>query len=581
MSPVCSNRSVTLNGAPSLSDQLVRSASPSPASAHQKSSLSPKQSQPQSLSQPHQHQHHQLQPQSQPRQPQSHHHQQQPSKSSIFAKSPTRLTDDEKVECILAARNQVSPGSTLTASSKVNTNNKSNLNLSSKSTGLRSSSTSNFLSPNKRSLSCDSLSVGKQLIDFKSYEGPQIINYSSPFDFAKTRFINSFVLASKSLGDRNRPTPTQSLVLAAKSKWEKPIVDASSKAKIVAKNAANQLQSINGSVLLTPTANKHQQQQSQQQQQQQQQQTSQLKAPLRSPIKPFLSRGSVAERVLLFEKCPPERKSKSPVILYKHWRQGSEGTTGSNRASGQPVGRRSNSTKLSPGDVPRFYFPNGRPYTSLEIERQLCKVRGEFDKLPGKLVASKVEMARITKACGLPLAWKEPLRIAIMVSRKSAGHRSQLGISCDEFIDYWRKVLCTCFDDASRFIRVLSRNQRRYLIASDFEALVQDVVDCHPGLAFLRSAEEFHSRYVQTVISRIFYCLDKSWSGKITCGDLRRSNLLQILTLLDKEDDINQITDYFSYEHFYVIYCKFWELDKDHDLVIDKRDLARHCDGGE
>jgi hypothetical protein len=33
---------------------------------------------------------------------------------------------------------------------------------------------------------------------------------------------------------------------------------------------------------------------------------------------------------------------------------------------------------------------------------------------------------------------------------------------------------------------------------------------------------------------------------------------------------------YFSYEHFYVIYCKFWELDSDHDFLIDKDDLLRY-----
>jgi len=49
---------------------------------------------------------------------------------------------------------------------------------------------------------------------------------------------------------------------------------------------------------------------------------------------------------------------------------------------------------------------------------------------------------------------------------------------------------------------------------------------------------------------------------------------------LEDEDDINQITDYFSYEHFYVIYCKFWELDRDHDLLISKEDLSRHNDHG-
>jgi hypothetical protein len=33
---------------------------------------------------------------------------------------------------------------------------------------------------------------------------------------------------------------------------------------------------------------------------------------------------------------------------------------------------------------------------------------------------------------------------------------------------------------------------------------------------------------------------------------------------------------FFSYEHFYVIYCKFWELDLDHDFLIDKDDLLRY-----
>ncbi|XP_044767576.1 serine/threonine-protein phosphatase 2A regulatory subunit B'' subunit beta [Neomonachus schauinslandi] len=53
---------------------------------------------------------------------------------------------------------------------------------------------------------------------------------------------------------------------------------------------------------------------------------------------------------------------------------------------------------------------------------------------------------------------------------------------------------------------------------------------------------------------------------------------VQNVALLEEEADINQLTEYFSYEHFYVIYCKFWELDTDHDLLIDSQDLARHND---
>ena len=75
--------------------------------------------------------------------------------------------------------------------------------------------------------------------------------------------------------------------------------------------------------------------------------------------------------------------------------------------------------------------------------------------------------------------------------------------------------------------------------------------------------------------------MNRSWSGRITLPELRRSNLLHVIQLLEEEEDINQVTAYFSYEHFYVIYCKFWELDRDHDLYIDKLDLTRHSDHGE
>lgn len=121
---------------------------------------------------------------------------------------------------------------------------------------------------------------------------------------------------------------------------------------------------------------------------------------------------------------------------------------------------------------------------------------------------------------------------------------------------------------------------RPYILPEDFAPLIQDVVDTHPGLAFLKEAAEFHSRYVHTVIARIFYNVNRSWTGKITTTELRKSNLLDVIQLLEEEEDINQIMAYFSYEHFYVIYCKFWELDRDHDLYIDQQDLARHNDHG-
>lgn len=151
------------------------------------------------------------------------------------------------------------------------------------------------------------------------------------------------------------------------------------------------------------------------------------------------------------------------------------------------------------------------------------------------------------------------------------------------FFSHLSRMTSFCHDAASRFIYIISRGNksRPYILPEDLAPLIQDVVDSHPGLAFLKEAAEFHSRYVHTVIARIFYCVNRSWSGRITVGELRKSNLMEVLQLLEEEEDINQIMAYFSYEHFYVIYCKFWELDRDHDLYIDQQDLARHNDHGE
>ncbi|KAB0343186.1 hypothetical protein FD754_020112 [Muntiacus muntjak] len=177
----------------------------------------------------------------------------------------------------------------------------------------------------------------------------------------------------------------------------------------------------------------------------------------------------------------------------------------------------------------------------------------------------------LPQACGCPLYWKGPLFC-------SAGGERTGSVSVHKFVAMWRKVLQNCHDDAAKFVHLLVSPGCSYLVQEDFVPFLQDVVNTHPGLAFLKEAAEFHSRYITTVIQRIFYTVNRSWSGRITCAELRRSTFLQNVALLEEEADINQLTEFFSYEHFYVIYCKFWELDTDHDLLIDAQDLARHND---
>ena len=45
---------------------------------------------------------------------------------------------------------------------------------------------------------------------------------------------------------------------------------------------------------------------------------------------------------------------------------------------------------------------------------------------------------------------------------------------------------------------------------------------------------------------------------------------------MDEGGNINKVTKYFSYEHLYVLYCRFWELDHDRDYKITREDLLKY-----
>jgi hypothetical protein len=72
----------------------------------------------------------------------------------------------------------------------------------------------------------------------------------------------------------------------------------------------------------------------------------------------------------------------------------------------------------------------------------------------------------------------------------------------------------------------------------------------------MQETAEFQERYAQTVVYRIMYMLDRSEKGYLSESDIRRSSLAAAIAQLDIEDDINKVLNFFSYEHFYVMYCK-------------------------
>jgi hypothetical protein len=118
---------------------------------------------------------------------------------------------------------------------------------------------------------------------------------------------------------------------------------------------------------------------------------------------------------------------------------------------------------------------------------------------------------------------------------KYFGRSNSSSSSSFDYVIIFFRICKTHHDNASKFIHILvlsspvpSPPNRHYLTVDDWDYLIQDIIDTHPGLKFLREAREFHSRYIKTVVARVYYNCNRSWSGKLTVQELRRSNFLSV-----------------------------------------------------
>ena len=109
-----------------------------------------------------------------------------------------------------------------------------------------------------------------------------------------------------------------------------------------------------------------------------------------------------------------------------------------------------------------------------------------------------------------------------------------------------------------KFFNLIKSPDRTYIVKEDFKPILQTLLKENSSLAFLQEYPTYQQKYIETVIARIFYMNDSNDDGQITFNDFKKSDLVETIQKIYNKD-VNKIRQYFSYEHFYVIYTTFYQ----------------------
>ena len=243
--------------------------------------------------------------------------------------------------------------------------------------------------------------------------------------------------------------------------------------------------------------------------------------------------------------------------------------------------------------IPPFYIPNeggrgrGRRIAADRLETR----KGAITELFGKNALTGIksdDFVTLTKEfCGLPSFLSTPLHIRVQLlwarvhEKRLDVTEASLGteglVTLEMFCWFWKHEV-EPYDATDRFFRLLKRPEADVIYPADFEVVLKELLAYHPGLEFLENTPEFQEKYARTVVARIFYSTDRTRCWQLRRRDVRRSdpNMFNAFIVVDEEEDINMVHHFFSYEHFYVLYCKFWELDTDHDFYLTRDDVLRY-----
>ncbi|KAH6590973.1 hypothetical protein BASA50_008973 [Batrachochytrium salamandrivorans] len=226
--------------------------------------------------------------------------------------------------------------------------------------------------------------------------------------------------------------------------------------------------------------------------------------------------------------------------------------------------------------IEKFHYPYGKPLSqhvaiSPELKSKLAAIfTGASDLALNVNNISLFErlFVDITMACGVPQYMS-----SVMYLRACNGSN---GITHDRFIEFWESHLGKYPTRHAVIFGLLKDPENNYITPANIKKTVHYVTMNHPGLRFLDTYDHFQEYYIETIVVRVFYSKSKNWNQKMTFYEFEKSGFSECLEALECIDDVNKEVEFFSYQHFYVIYCKFWELNGDQTRTLNFDALRRY-----
>lgn len=202
--------------------------------------------------------------------------------------------------------------------------------------------------------------------------------------------------------------------------------------------------------------------------------------------------------------------------------------------------------------IPDFYKTENNDDEMRAIEARFKDVCNEAD-------VSEV----LNKYCHFPVCFGE-----VFVDKHKFGGR--------EFVAFWKENFIG-WDYNTRFFNMLTFGQDRdYIFPSDLVPYVSVVVRTHKSLSFLLSESSFLEKFVDFIITRMFYNIDSELRGTLSLQQFRKFDIISEFYEAEKMEDVNSTHRMFNYQHFYVTFCKFWELDGDSDGYLTEEEMGKY-----